>query len=107
MAFRIVIIDGAKEEFKDIKKYLKTQFGGNVWAEVNLEYKECIKKIKSNPHAGNNIDALKDIGITNIKYSLVRQTRVVYEFDDELIVIHMFISTKRDFKSHLMKRLFS
>ena len=103
----MVIIDSAKEEFKEIKKYLNNEFGHHVWKEINSEYKESIKKIKSNPYVGNHIDALIDIGITNIKYILVRQTRVVYEFDDDLIVIHMFISTKRDFRSHLLKRLFS
>jgi toxin ParE1/3/4 len=54
---------------------------------------------------GNTIDELKELGVTNIKYALVRQTRVVYEFDDDMVLIHMFISTRRDFRAHLFKRL--
>ncbi|MCL2658643.1 MAG: type II toxin-antitoxin system RelE/ParE family toxin [Betaproteobacteria bacterium] len=107
MANRIVVLDSAKEEFEDIKRYVKKEFGGTVWNAVNAEYKASIKQIKNNPEIGSCIDELKELGIENIKYTLVRQTRIVYEFADDLIVIHMFISTKRDFRTHLLKRLFN
>ena len=107
MTRKIVVLDSAKEEFRDIKKYVKKEFGESVWNTVNAEYKDAIKRIKQDPHIGSHVDELKELGITNVKFTLVRQTRVVYEFDDGLVLIHMFISTKRDFRTHLFKRLFS
>lgn len=107
MSRRIVILDSAKEEFKDIKKYVKREFGDAVWNSVNAEYKDAFKLIKENPQIGSCIDELKALGITNVKVALVRQTRIVYEFDETLIIVHMFIGTRRDFRSHLLKRLFS
>lgn len=104
---RIVILDGAKEEFRDVRKYVKRKCGGSVWSAVNAEYKDAFKFINQNPQIGSCVDELKEIGITNVKYALVRQTRVVYEFDDNLIIVHMFIGTRRDFRTHLLKRLFS
>lgn len=104
---RIVILDSAKEEFKDIKKYVKRDFGDSVWNTVNAEYKGALQRIKENPKIGSYVDELKELGFTNVKYVLVRQTRVVYEFDDSLIIIHMFIGTRRDFRAHLLKRMFS
>ena len=100
-----VILDSAKEELKDIQKYIKKNFGDLIWNEVNFEYRDAFKFIKHNPDSGGSIEELKNLGITNVKYKLVRQTRVVYEFDNELILVHMFISTKRDFGNHLMKRI--
>lgn len=102
---RIFILDSAKSEFKDIKAYVNNKFGVPVWNSVNAEYKKAIQQIKENPHLGSYIDELKDLGMANIKYILVRQTRVVYEFDDDLVLVHMFIDTKRDFREHLLKRL--
>lgn len=102
---RIVILDSAKEEFKDIKKYVKRDFGDSIWNIVNAEYKDAFKSIKESPKIGSYVDELRELGIANVKYVLVRQTRVVYEFDDHLIVIHMFIGTRRDFRAHLLKRL--
>ncbi|MFQ6403933.1 type II toxin-antitoxin system RelE/ParE family toxin [Methylophilus sp. 'Pure River'] len=107
MSRNLVILDSAKEEFKEIKTYVKRQFGETVWNQVNDEYKAAFKLIKSNPQSGSPIEELKTLGINHVQYRLVKQTRIVYEFDDNLILIHMFISTKRDFTNHLMKRLFN
>ncbi|MFM2087810.1 MAG: hypothetical protein RLZZ237_2679 [Pseudomonadota bacterium] len=105
MTRRIVILDSAKEEFRDIKAYVKRQFGDTIWSTVNAEYKHSFQLIKANPKIGHVIDGLRELGTSNIRYTLVRQTRIVYEFDDSLVLIHMFISTKRDFRTHLFKRL--
>ncbi|WCG83393.1 type II toxin-antitoxin system RelE/ParE family toxin [Pectobacterium sp. A5351] len=102
---KVVILDSAKEELKDIKKYVRAKFGDSVWNTINPEYKTAIQRIKQNPQSGGYIDELKELGVTNVKYTLVRQTRVVYEFDDSIVLIHMFINTKRDFRTHLFKRL--
>jgi len=104
---RIVILDGAKEELQDIKKYVKRDFGDSVWNTVSAEYKGAFQRIQENPGIGSCIDELKELGIPNVRYVLVRKTRVVYEFDDSLIIIHMFIGTRRDFRAHLLKRMFS
>jgi toxin ParE1/3/4 len=103
---KFFVLESAKDEFKDFKKYVQRDFGNLIWNEANAEYKAAFKIIKNSPHAGISIEELKDIGVTNVKYSLVKQTRIVYEFDSEVILIHMFINTKRDFITHLMKRLF-
>ncbi len=105
MVKRIVILDSAQDEFKDIKKYVKQEFGDTVWNTFNAEYKDAIQRIKENPQLVSFIDALNDLGVTNVKYTLVRQTRIVYEFDETKVLVHMFIHTKRDFKTHLFKRL--
>lgn len=107
MARRIVILDSAKEEFKDIKSYVKKQFGDDVWNVVSQEYKQAIARIKTFPELGGHVDELRALGIENVKTVLVRQTRVLYEFDDDWVVIHMFIHTRRDFRSHLFKRFFN
>ena len=105
MANRITLLDSAKEEFKDIKKYVKKEFGDLVWNTVNAEYKVTIQRIKENPQIGSTIDELKDLGVMHVKYTLVRQTKIVYEFDEAQVLVHMFIHTKRDFRTHLFKRL--
>ncbi len=101
----IVILDSAKEELKDIKQYVRAKFGDSVWNTINAEYKAAIQRIKQTTQSGSYIDELKELGVTNVKYILVRQTRVVYEFDDNIVLIHLFINTRRDFRTHLFKRL--
>ncbi|NML27861.1 type II toxin-antitoxin system RelE/ParE family toxin [Zoogloea dura] len=105
MPRRIVILDSAKEEFRDIKKHVLKEFGDSVWNDVSAEYRESFKAIRISPEIGSHIDELKELGIANVRCTLVRQTRVVYEFDEHMVLIHMFIHTRRDFRTHLFKRL--
>ncbi len=100
-----VILDGAKADFRDIKKYIKRQFGDSIWAEVNQEFKDTIKHIATNPLFGTPIEELGFLGYENFRKTLVRQTRVVYEFDSQRLIVHLFIHTKRDFRTHLEARL--
>ena len=105
MTRHAVILDGAKVDFRDIKKHVRQQFGDLVWADVNQEFKDSIKRITSNPLLGTRIEELGALGYDNFRKTLVRQTRVVYEFDSQQLIVHLFIHTRRDFKTHLEKRL--
>jgi plasmid stabilization system protein ParE len=105
MTRQSVVLNGAKQDFLEIKKYVRQAFGDLVWAEVNLEFKDTIKHLAANPLHGTRLDELAGLGYDNFRKTLVRQTRVVYEFDSQQLIIHMFVHTKRDFKTHLEKRL--
>jgi toxin ParE1/3/4 len=105
MTRQALVLDGAKADFREIKKRVRQQFGDLVWADVNQEFKDTIRHITANPLLGTRIDELGELGYDNFRKTLVRQTRVVYEFDNQRLIVHMFIHTKRDFKTHLEKRL--
>lgn len=107
MARRLIILDVAKPDFRDIKGYVKSKFGDTVWNEVNQEFKNTIKEIAGNPAAGTQLEELKSLGLDNFRQRLVRQTRVIYEFNDVEVLVHMFIHTRRDFRNHLEKRILS
>jgi toxin ParE1/3/4 len=102
---QVVILDGAKADFRNIKKHVRQQFGDLVWAEVNQEFKDTSKRIAANPLQGTRIDELGALGYDNFRKTLIRQTRLVYEFDAQLLIVHMFLHTKRNFKTHLETRL--
>lgn len=107
MTRNIVILESAKDDFKEIKIYVHSEFGDSIWKTVNTEYKAAFKEIQRNPEYGTDIEELKQLGFSNIKSRFTRQTRVIYEFDDATVYVRMLISTKRDFGRHLMKRVLS
>jgi toxin ParE1/3/4 len=104
---KVIILDVAKPDFREVKNYVLHQFGETVWNEVNQEFKATIANIGVNPEAGKVIEELADLGEGNFRLRFVRQTRIVYEYDDKQVVVHMFVHTKRDFRTHLMKRMFN
>jgi plasmid stabilization system protein ParE len=105
MTRKAIILNGAKADFLEIRNYVRRQFGDLVWAEVNQEFKDTIKNIAANPLLGTHIEELGALGYEQYRKTLVRQSRVIYEIDSKQIIVHMFIHTKRDFKTHLEKRL--
>lgn len=107
MARRVVVLENVKEEFRDIKNHVKQEFGEQVWNTVNGEFRKAVGQIKENPVLAQPLEELKELGILNARCMRVRQTRIVYTFDDDLVVIHMFIHPRRDFRTHLFKRLLS
>lgn len=107
MTRQVIILNVAKPDFREIKTYVKAQFGNAVWNDVNEELKNVIHSIAMNPEAGKEIEELRELGQENFRTRLVRQTRIVYEYNDKEVLIHMLIHTKRDYRAHLMQRLFN
>jgi toxin ParE1/3/4 len=107
MTRNVVILNVAKPDFRGIKAYVKSQFGEVVLNEFNREFKDTINNIGLNREAGNEIEELKELGEEKFRSRLVRQTRIVYEFDDKEVLVHMFIHTRRDFRDQLLQRLFN
>ncbi|KNH00577.1 hypothetical protein BRCH_01176 [Candidatus Burkholderia brachyanthoides] len=107
MSQKVIILNVTKPDFREIKSYVKQFFGDNVLNEVNQEFKGTVSNIGINSEAGKEIEELKEIGLNNFRTRLVRQTRIVYEFNDKEVLVHMFIYTKRDFRTQLMKRILS
>ncbi len=105
MTREVRILQGAKTDFREIKAYVQKHFGEAVWLEVNQELKEAIGHIAANPMLGTRLEELGFLGYDHFRKTLVRQTRVIYEFDEQQVVVHMFIHTRRDFKTHLEQRL--
>lgn len=107
MSRKVIILHVAKPDFREIKTHVKSQFGDAVWNDVNEEFKTTINNIALNPEAGKEVEELKELGQENFRTRLVRQARIVYEYDDKEVLVHMFIHIKRDFRAHLMRRLFN
>ena len=105
MSRTVHILDVAKPDFRDIQRYVKTRFGESVWNEVNQEFKQTIREIGEHPESGAYLAELQTLGLDHFRQRLVRQTRVIYEFDDQQVLIHMFLHTRRNFRNHLQQRV--
>ena len=104
---KVIILDAAKVDFRAIKRYVKKDFGDIVWDEVNVEFKDAIRKIGLNAEGGKTVEELEGMGGENFKMRLVRQTKIVYEYDNDKVLVHMFIHSNMDFRTHLFNRIFN
>lgn len=103
---KLVFLDGAKEDFFEIK----LNFGRNVTEEQFKQFKKSFKdifvEIKTYPDAGALVAEASALGM-DVRQRLAENVRVVYSVDktQNIIYIRMFLHTSRDFITHLEKRL--
>ncbi|NMW20072.1 MAG: type II toxin-antitoxin system RelE/ParE family toxin [Chlorobiaceae bacterium] len=105
MARSVFILDSAKDDYREIRKYVKHKFGEKVWQDSDQKYKEMLKNIGEFPFAGLIPDEAIQLGLQGIRERLVGQTRVIYEVASQSLYVHMFVSTRRDFTTMLTNRL--
>lgn len=105
MAFQVQVLASAKEDFREIKAYIKHKHGETAWLEVNRQFKATLADIGQHPQAGHLPEEARALGLTDIRQRLVGQTRVIYQLDGTQVYVHMFVSTLRDFMAQLTGRL--
>ena len=105
MNCKVNVLEFAKEDYRAIRKKVKSKFGAKVWEEVDAEFKNILSQIGQMPLSGLVPDEMRAIGLTDYRQRLVGQTRVIYQIKGEQVYVHLFIDTSRDFSSILHQRL--
>ena len=105
MAHSVFILDSSKNDYREIRKYVRHKFGATVWRESEQKFKEVLRDIGEFPFAGFIPDEALSLGLQGIRERLVGQTRVIYEVVEQDVYVSMFVSTRRDFMTMLTDRL--
>lgn len=105
MAHSVFILDSAKGDYREIRKYVRHKFGETVWRELEQKFKEVLSDIGEFPFAGLVSDEALSLGLQGIRERLVGQTRVIYEVGEQDVYVFMFVSSRRDFMTMLTDRL--
>ncbi len=105
MAHSVFILDCAKDDYREIQKYVKRKFGAAAQKSSERQYKEILRDIGEFPASGFVPDEAVRLGLQGIRERLVGQTRVIYEVGVRDVYVYMFVSTRRDFMTMLTDRL--
>ena len=103
----VKVLAYAKDDYREIRGYVKRKFGDEVWSTVEADFKKMLKQIADMPLAGSVPEEIEAIGLVHYRQRLVGQTRVIYQIKEEEIFVHMFVDTNRDFFTLLYNRLMS
>ena len=107
MSYKVQILAYAKDDYREIRGYVKRKFGDQVWVAVESDFKKVLKQIAELPLAGSVPEEIEAIGLVHYRQRLVGQTRIIYQIKEEEIFVHMFVDTNRDFPTVLYDRLMS
>ncbi|MBC3936457.1 type II toxin-antitoxin system RelE/ParE family toxin [Undibacterium rugosum] len=107
MSYKVQVLAYAKDDYREIRGYVKRKFGDQVWMTVESDFKKMLKQIAEMPLAGSVPEEIEAIGLVHYRQRLVGKTRIIYQIKEEEIFVHMFVDTNRDFPSVLYDRLMS
>jgi toxin ParE1/3/4 len=105
MSYKVKVLAYAKDDYREIRRYVREKFGDKVWATIEADFKKMFKQIASMPLSGSVPEEIESIGLVHYRQRLVGQTRVIYQIKEKEIFVHMFVDRNRDFPTVLYNRL--
>jgi len=105
MSFKVVILESAELDLKELKAYLVKNFSVETWQNTYDRIKEAIRSLKTFPHAGSIPEELGKLNLSQYRQLISGMNRIIYEVRQDTIYIHIIMDTRRDFKALLTRRL--
>lgn len=105
MNFKVVILESAEHDLKELKDYLIKNFSVETWQNSYDKIKVVIRNLKTFPYAGSHPEEFEKLNLSQYRQVLSGMNRIIYEVRQDFIYIHIITDTRRDLTSQLTKRL--
>lgn len=105
MSLRIVILDSAEQDLKELRAYILKNFSSETWRTTYVKIKEAIRNLQNFPQAGSIPEEIEKLNLTQFRQVLSEMNRVIYEVRQDVIYIHIVVDARRDMNALLTRRL--
>ncbi|WP_374518888.1 type II toxin-antitoxin system RelE/ParE family toxin [Undibacterium squillarum] len=105
MVFRVVILESAEQDLKELRGYIVKNFSVDTWRTSYAQIKEVIRNLKEFPQAGSIPEEIEKLNLTQYRQVLSGLNRIIYEVRQDVIYIHIVADTRRDMTTLLNRRL--
>jgi|1115.fasta_scaffold07642_8 plasmid stabilization system protein ParE len=105
MSFRIVFVNSAEHDLKELKRYMVKNFGSDTWQVSYARIKDAVNTIRTFPLGGDVPEVLERLHLTQYRQVVAGKNRVIYEVRQDTIYIHIVCDTRKDLTSLLSRRL--
>ena len=102
---KLVFLQAAEADMKDLKVYIVKNFGRDVWLTSYGKIKSSVAMIQDHPQAGRIPPELESLNIAQYRQVLSGMNRIIYEQRGNTAYIHIICDTRRDLQGLLMKRI--
>lgn len=105
MNIKIVILESAEHDLKELKNYIVKNFSVETWQNTYDKIKTAIRNLKTFPHAGSIPEEFEKLNLSQYRQVLSGMNRIIYEVRLDTVYIHIITDARRDLKSLLTRRL--
>ena len=103
--FRVVILDSAEQDIKDLKIYVVRNFSDKTWQSTYKKIKEAINNLQQFPQVGGIPDEIEKLNLTQYRQILSGVNRIIYEVRQDTIYVHIVVDARREMSALLTRRL--
>ena len=103
---RIVVLNSAQADFNELRSDFKARHTAAAHAQFLCAFRQLLADLKTFPDSGTHVEAAREVGM-DVRQRLCEEIRVIYHHDRAhgIVYIRMFLPVRRDFLSHLTKRI--
>ena len=105
MTYRVVILQSAKKDLKEIKSYLTRQFSTSTWQQTYESLKQALRRLETQPFTGSMPEEIEQLNLTQYRQIISGMNRIIYEIRGQVIYIHIIADTRKNLQALLFKNL--
>lgn len=102
---RVVFLQSAEADLRDLKSYIVKNFGKEVWLTSYSKIKDAVQIIEEHPRSGRIPPELESLNIAQYRQVLSGMNRLIYELREDTAYIHIVCDARRDLRGLLMRRI--
>ncbi|WP_238926396.1 type II toxin-antitoxin system RelE/ParE family toxin [Achromobacter xylosoxidans] len=101
MNHRVLLLDGAEEDLREIRRYVRRHFSQKTWLAAYAKIKRAIHNLEQFPQSGHTP---AELPATHFLEIIAAKNRVIYEVIGATVYVHLICDHRQDFKSRLARR---
>lgn len=105
MVRKIVILESAEYDLKELRRYLIKDFSLKSWQTSYHKIKSSIRNLKNFSERGVIPEELEKLNMSQYRQIISGRNRIIYEVRQPTVYVHIIVDSRQDFKSLLMRRL--
>ncbi|VVO13063.1 hypothetical protein PS718_03586 [Pseudomonas fluorescens] len=105
MSLKVVILQSAHTDLKELRTYLVKQFSTQTWQSTYANLKIAILGLADLPYSGSIPEELEKLNLGQYRQVVSGMNRVIYEVREKTVFIHIIVDTRKSLPALLMKRL--
>ena len=105
MSFKVVILQSAETDLKELRTYLIKQFSNQTWQSTYASLKGAVRNLGAQPYSGSIPEEIEKLNLSQYRQIISGMNRVIYEIREQTVFVHIIADTRKSLPTLLMKRL--
>src|SRR5688572_25074380 len=105
MKLKIVILQSAETDLKELRAYLIERFSFQTWQNTYASLKATILHLATQSYAGSIPEEIERLNLGQYRQTLSRMNRIIYEVRGQTMYVHIIVDSRKSLPALLMKRL--